>query len=275
MRNSVSCKNNPNWLAQTLESLRCVGYALVSDVMSEAEVREAINGLQHIRPLIQSEVGLERLKRANEEGVFRLPMKFDPFFLKLLQIPEVLEIVDNTVSSTANLHLQNGFIFPAHKSNQTPEIFQYTFHPDFPRVLNGYMASVNILFTFTELTEECEGFYVVPGSHQKPYVLDQEYCKANAVPIVCPAGSILVFDSTTWHCGGPNYSEHDWYGMNHQFTRSYIKQQIDYVRALGEDIVLSQPPRTQQLLGWYTRVVTSLDEYYRPEAERLYRKGQG
>jgi len=27
--------------------------------------------------------------------------------------------------------------------------------------------------------------------------------------------------------------------------------------------------------SYYTRVVTSLDEYYRPESQRLYRKGQG
>ena len=58
-------------------------------------------------------------------------------------------------------------------------------------------------------------------------------------------------------------------------TRSYVKQQIDYVRALGDDVVLAQPPRTQQLLGWYTRVVSSLDEYYQPPEKRLYRSGQG
>jgi len=39
--------------------------------------------------------------------------------------------------------------------------------------------------------------------------------------------------------------------------------------------VKRQQPRTQQLLGWYTRVVTSLDEYYQPEEKRLYRRGQG
>jgi ectoine hydroxylase-related dioxygenase (phytanoyl-CoA dioxygenase family) len=39
--------------------------------------------------------------------------------------------------------------------------------------------------------------------------------------------------------------------------------------------VRAQDDRTQQLLGWYTRVVTSLDEYYRPSDERLYRSGQG
>ena len=44
---------------------------------------------------------------------------------------------------------------------------------------------------------------------------------------------------------------------------------------VGEDAVARLPPRSQQLLGWYTRVVTSLDEYYRPADQRLYRGGQG
>ena len=86
---------------------------------------------------------------------------------------------------------------------------------------------------------------------------------------------MIVFDSTLWHAAGINTTAKDRLGINHQFTRSFIKQQIDYVRALGNDLVERQAPRTQQLLGYYTRVVTSLDEYYQPEEKRLYRKGQG
>jgi len=37
--------------------------------------------------------------------------------------------------------------------------------------------------------------------------------------------------------------------INHQFTRSFFKQQIDYIRALGDAVILEQPARTQQLLG--------------------------
>ena len=57
--------------------------------------------------------------------------------------------------------------------------------------------------------------------------------------------------------------------------QEFFKQQIDYVRGLGDELILAQPPRVQQVLGWYTRVVTSLDDYYRPAEERLYRAGQG
>ncbi|HVJ22706.1 MAG TPA: hypothetical protein VM756_02090, partial [Burkholderiales bacterium] len=72
-----------------------------------------------------------------------------------------------------------------------------------------------------------------------------------------------------------NTSGRDRVAVNQQFTRSYDKQQIDYVRALGDAAITALPARSQQLLGYYTRVVTSLDEYYRPAAERLYRSGQG
>ena len=78
-----------------------------------------------------------------------------------------------------------------------------------------------------------------------------------------------------YHAAGRNTSGRDRVAINHQFTLAYFKQQIDYVRALGDDVVEALPPRTQQILGWYTRVVTSLDEYYVPAEKRLYRSGQG
>jgi hypothetical protein len=96
---------------------------------------------------------------------------------------------------------------------------------------------------------------------------------AAAQPIECPAGAAIVFDST--HAAGRNASDRDRLGINLQFTRSFIKQQVDYVRALGDEVVERHSPRTQQLLGWFTRVVASLDEYYQPTERRPYRSGQG
>jgi ectoine hydroxylase-related dioxygenase (phytanoyl-CoA dioxygenase family) len=116
---------------------------------------------------------------------------------------------------------------------------------------------------------------VLPGTHQKVVAPQLDKLEHTAMPATCPAGSMLVFDSTLYHAAGPNTSGADRLAINNQFTRSYVKQQVDYVRALGDDVVLAQPERTQQLLGWYTRVVSSLDEYYQPADKRLYRSGQG
>jgi len=188
-------------------------------------------------------------------------MKYDSHFIKFLEIPEVLVVVDKTVSETAVLHLQNGFILPSFSVSETPMVYQNTVHMDFRRVLNGYLASLNILFTIDEFTAENGGTLVVPGTHQKQQPPLPDYLETYAVAVESLPWSMIVFDSALWHAAGNNVSGKDRVAINHQFTRSYFKPQIDYVRALGEAVICSQPARTQQLLGYYTRIPTSLDEY--------------
>jgi ectoine hydroxylase-related dioxygenase (phytanoyl-CoA dioxygenase family) len=271
---SVSAKSDTKWLVQTSEALRYTGCAVVTDVLSPELVRLTRDAMYRAQELIHQEIGRERLDRAGEIGVLRLMPRYDPFFLELLAIPEMIAVVDQTVSETAVLHLQNGFILPPQEPSASAG-FQHTFHRDFPRHLHGYIASLNVMLTLDEFTATNGGTLVVPGTHQRSERPDELYLDAAATPVECPAGAMIVFDSTLWHAAGPNRSRRDRVAINHQFTRSFFKQQIDYVRALGDELVSSQPPRIQQLLGWYTRVVTSLNEYYRPKEERLYRSGQG
>lgn len=272
---SANLDRSGNWLSLALEAISCVGYTVVEGVVATSMLAATRSKMYEVQQKIVTEIGQRRLSGAGEIGVLRLMPKYDEFFLRYLALPELLDVVNATVSETAIMHLQNGFILPSYDSSVMPSVFQNCFHQDFPRVLNGYLASINILFAVDDFTAENGATLVVPGTHQQQQAPVAQYCQSAAVPVICPAGSMVVFDSTLWHAAGANTSGHDRLAINHQFTRSYIKQQIDYVRALGEEAVLHQPDRTQQLLGYYTRVVTSLDEYYRPEAERLYRKGQG
>lgn len=265
----------PGWREAVLEALECVGYAVVEEVLDAAFLDECRTRMYQVRDAILRDVGRDRLARAGEHGVLRLMMKYDPFFLRFLDVQPMLDIVDATVSPTAILHLQNGFILPSFEPSAQPSAFQYTYHMDFPRVVNGYLMSVNVLYAIDAFRVDNGATWVVPGSHQRGTRPGPEYLRSHAHPVTCRAGSMVVFDSTLWHAAGPNTSGTDRLAVNHQFTRSYIKQQIDYVRALGDAMIEALPPRTQQLLGWYTRVVTSLDEYYRPPEERLYRSGQG
>ncbi len=269
------CKKDADWLDRTIELVRTAGFAAVSSVLDEGMLDKTRKALYRAQKAIRADIGAERLERAGELGVLRLVSKYDQAFLDILQTPEILAVVDATVSPTAILHLQNGFILPSFKAGEGPQVFQNRYHMDFPRVLNGYVASINVMLAIDEFRHDNGATLVIPGSHQKPQSLDLKVLESSAVAVACPAGSMLVFDSTLFHAAGRNTSGADRLAINHQFTRSYIKQQIDYVRALGNETVLAQPPRTQQLLGWYTRVVTSLDEYYRPAEERLYRGGQG
>jgi len=95
------------------------------------------------------------------------------------------------------------------------------------------------------------------------------------VPAISKRRLMIVFDSTLLHASGRNHSGDDRLSVNQQFTKSFFKQQIDYCRGLDGGIITKLPARSQQLLGWYTRIPASLDEYYCLPEERLYRAGQG
>lgn len=270
----LDCKADDGWLRDCREAVRHEGCCIVENVLAAGELARLREAMYRAEERIVAEVGRSRLERAGELGVLRLMMKFEPLVLRILELPELLAVVDEHVSPTAVLHLQNGFILPPLRERD-PGAFQLRFHQDFPRVLNGYLMSINALFAIDDFEAANGATWVVPGTHQRSEQPDAGYLRKAAVCVECPAGAMLVFDSTLWHCAGHNASGRDRLAINHQFTRSYVKQQIDYVRALGDAAVAQLPPRSQQLLGWYTRVVTGLDEYYRPGPERLYRAGQG
>jgi ectoine hydroxylase-related dioxygenase (phytanoyl-CoA dioxygenase family) len=263
------------WLDPVVAQIRDLGFAIVTGVLNPSLIEETRAAMYRTMEAIRQEVGDQRLEQAGELGVLRCMPRFDPLFFRFLEIPEALAIIDATVGPTSILHLQNGFILPSLPELETGTVFQNSFHRDFPRYLGGYTASINVIFAIDAFTQENGGTIVVPGTQQREDRPEDDFMNRCGMPVECPAGSMLVFDSTLWHAAGRNRSGHDRLAINHQFTRSFIKQQIDYVRLLGDAVVEALPPRTQQLLGWYTRVVTSLDEYYRPGAERLYRSGQG
>jgi ectoine hydroxylase-related dioxygenase (phytanoyl-CoA dioxygenase family) len=271
----VDAQKDPEWLSQSLRGLKTDGCAIIEGVLDKEFLSVTEERMYGVQKKIWQVLGKERLERAGELGILRIMPKFDNFFLKYLEIPEVLRLVDEVLSPTAILQVQQGSILPSFPKGQAPPVFQNLFHMDFPRYLNGYLAAFNIFFAISRFTKDNGGTLLVPGTHQKPDRPGDEYLRANAIPVECEAGSMFIFDSMLYHAAGENTSGRERLGINHEFIRSYMKQQIDYVRALGDEVVSAQKPRTQQFLGWYTRVPASLDEYYRPEDQRLYRRGQG
>jgi len=272
----VDCRTDLGWLQKAVPALRYEGCCVVEGVLGPEVLSATRERMYAVQAAIREDIGEDRLQRAGELGVLRVMPAYDEFFLRFLELEPVLAIVDAMVSDTAILHLQNGFILPPTPPADNGEaVFQQRFHRDFPRHLEGYLASINTLIAVDEFTAENGGTIVAPGTHQRAEQPADVFLQAAAQPVECPAGAAIIFDSTLWHAAGRNASDRDRLGINLQFTRSFFKQQIDYVRALGDEVVERQAPRTQQLLGWYTRVVTSLDEYYQPTERRLYRSGQG
>ena len=134
---------------------------------------------------------------------------------------------------------------------------------------------VQLLVMLDDFTEENGATYFLSGSHRlrdKP--ADDAFFR-DAARAVGPAGSMVVFDSNLWHAAGVNRSNRPRRALTLAFTRPFIKQQLDYARALGYERAGSLSPRLRQVLGYNARVPVSLDEWYQPPERRMYKRDQG
>jgi hypothetical protein len=132
-----------------------------------------------------------------------------------------------------------------------------------------------LLVMLDDFTEENGATYFLSGSHRSPARPGDEEFFSAASRAVAPAGSTVVFDSNLWHAAGVNRSDRPRRALTLAFTRPFIKQQLDYPRALGYDRGPSFPPALRQLLGYNARVPASLDEWYQPPDRRMYQRDQG
>ena len=132
-----------------------------------------------------------------------------------------------------------------------------------------------LLVMLDEFTEDNGATYLLTGSHRMREKPSEDVFFDRAVRAVGPAGSIVVFDSNLWHAAGVNRTDRPRRALTLAFTRPFIKQQLDYPRALGYDRRGSFTPALRQLLGYNARVPASLDEWYQPPSRRMYRRDQG
>src|SRR2546423_5487677 len=212
----VDCRRDPQWLAICRQAVREQGCCIVERVLARGELEKLREAMYRAQQRIVAEVGKARLERAGERGVLRLMMKFEPQLLGLLELPELLTIVDQHVSPTAILHLQNGFILPPESADAPADIFQRKFHQDFPRVLNGYVMSINAFFAIDEFTAATGATWGVPGTQQRSDPPAERDLREGAQAVECGAGAMLGFDSTLWHCAGRNTSGKDRRAINHR-----------------------------------------------------------
>ena len=260
------------WKHECLQIVEQDGVVIVDELISKKEAKLLSEELEKALVLAVLEIGEDVLHRAGERGIVRCPFIYSDVFFQLFANNLVQELVSELLDPAAICHLQNGIVLKPKQSNE-PLVFQENFHRDFPRYLNGYRASVNTFFCLTDFSIENGGTRFLLGSHQNSKNVipnSHEECIA-----IASSGSTIIFDSTIWHAGGLNQTKANRNAINIQWTRSFIKQQIDLVRLIDPKTMIGLPQRSQQLLGYYTRIPTILNEYYVPPEERFYRSGQG
>jgi ectoine hydroxylase-related dioxygenase (phytanoyl-CoA dioxygenase family) len=152
--------------------------------------------------------------------------------------------------------------------------FSAIVHRDVKRYSGDFPIMVNCLLMVDNFTIENGGTYLLPYSHlDKTKPSDEEFFE-KAIQATGKKGDMLIFNSNVWHSSAPNKTQDHRRAIPITLSKSFMKQLLDYPRAIGYDKMDEFDSELQQLLGYHSRVPASLNEWYQPEDKRFYKKNQ-
>lgn len=134
---------------------------------------------------------------------------------------------------------------------------------------------INMLIMLDDFTLENGATYFLSGSHKIDDKPDSKTFYKKADRATGKAGDIILFDSLLWHAAGENKTDNTRRALTLTFTRPFMKPQLDYPRALGYDNGANFSEHLRQVVGYNSRIPSSLDEWYQPPQKRFYKQGQG
>ena len=86
---------------------------------------------------------------------------------------------------------------------------------------------------------------------------------------------MILFDGRVFHRAGDNGTGAWRHALTLNACRSFMKQRFDWVRFIPGRISDGLSPQARRIIGFDTRLPTSLEEFFLPEERRLYKPGQG
>lgn len=148
-------------------------------------------------------------------------------------------------------------------------------HNDCPRFAIGYTFNVGLIWALDAFNENNGGTQVLPGSHHVEIAPSEDVFRKHCVQVVAPQGSLIIFNARLFHRSGENQTTAWRHALTMNACRSYMKQRIDWVRMIKPEYTASTGPQARRVLGFDTRLPASMEEFFRPENDRLYKPGQG
>jgi len=250
-----------------LEEFYYLGYTIIENVISEEELIFLRTELDNIYKIQEKEIGEENLRLINEENLVRIPLAYSELFVKLASRKDMMVYVEKILGNFFILHLQNGII-----NMPNEEHHQSSWHRDLPyqNWTSSEPLACNVYCCIDDFNNETGGTYVLPFSHQFNSTPSTYYIDKNAVQVVAPAGSVILFNSMIFHKAGYNKSKDKIRrGINQMYVKPIISQQIDLPEFLNgkyaDDEFLSM------LLGYKTQLAKNVSEF---RSLRIQRKNK-
>jgi ectoine hydroxylase-related dioxygenase (phytanoyl-CoA dioxygenase family) len=114
-------------------------------------------------------------------------------------------------------------------------------HADWDRLERaGDFQVCNSIWLLDDFTEQNGATRLVPGSHRRGTEMPEDHMADTTAPhpderlLIAPAGTVVVFNSHTWHGGTRNETSNSRRAMHAYYCRRNVAQQLDqrkYIRA--------------------------------------------
>jgi ectoine hydroxylase-related dioxygenase (phytanoyl-CoA dioxygenase family) len=257
---------------ENIVELKEIGYTIIQNLVDEnwlGLLRDALDKsfIEH------KKIQLNNNNDIQTNGVALHVLLSNPIFINFLEYLQNKKFFEFLSESFFNSKcIINSFSALDNLPNQPN--FSSIVHRDLRFYSGDFPIMLNCLLMVDDFTIENGGTYLLPYSHlEKRKPSDEEFFQ-NAIQSVGKKGDMLIFNANVWHSSAPNITQGHRRAIPITVSKSFMKQLLDYPRAIGYDKIDSFNLELQQLLGYHSRVPASLDEWYQPENNRFYKKDQ-
>lgn len=254
---------------------------MVDQESIQALDRDGVIIVPKVLAVEQVETLRKELESAIADDALSLPDAFDKGMVHncMVRGRSMARLLDNP---TMNAYLSASFsdtcIVYAYQSSSLPPghgNYGSRVHVDSPRFIPGYATNMGVIFPLDDFTRENGATYYLKGSHKIPELPDEPTFFANASRALCSAGDMILFSGRLIHAGGTNTTANTRHSLTINFCRSYMRQRFDFPRLVPAETINGLGEHGRRLIGMNVRMPTSLDEFYLPVEQRLYKPNQG
>ena len=250
-----------------LGAIRERGFAVVPGLLGEDEVAVMRRELQRA---VDDDLRAWQGKNYPDAWMVHNLMVRHASFARFLENPVLHAYLTPLLGDTCIVYAYTSSSMPPSGAN-----FSHRVHIDSPRVIPGYWTNVGVMVALDDYTEENGATRFLPGSFEREAPPTLEEFLAESEMTLPRAGEAVIFNARTWHMGGMNSSDRPRHAITLNVCRSYMRQRFDYPRLVGEETLSHVGELGRRFMGFNVRMPATLEEYYLPESERLYKAGQG
>jgi ectoine hydroxylase-related dioxygenase (phytanoyl-CoA dioxygenase family) len=254
-------------ISQHIYSMQIFGFSLVKDFLP-------LNATKLLREHLESAIANYQSVEDSDRSELDKYHMHDLFckniiFCKTLEDKRLQQLVGAILGEHWIMYAYTSSSLPPNGANYGSRI-----HVDSPRFIPNYPTNVGVIWALNDFTIENGATHVLIGSHNSELEPSKEYFDDNSVRLTCKEGDLILFNARLFHSAGVNFTSQFRHALTLNACRPYMKQRMDWVRFVPDDITNRLNNQARRILGFDTRLPTNLKEFFLPENQRFYKSNQ-